>query len=175
VIGALAGALNERTPWLPAPFSDAASGPSGKRDIQTTIRAGIARVDANNSLRAPQYLIVHPEFPLRVKMEASAAATQVSFPVRKRTLVRSLVPSVRSNNTRSTCGSYRPQSNFLGQRCRRDRDASVPGPNKALRNRFGPISSCSKGATEMPSGRRARRRATLVLRRLNGSLRRSCS
>ena len=74
-------ALNARTRLrrlLPAPFSDAASGPSGKRDLHTTIRAGIARVDANNSQRAPQYLIVHPEFPLRAKMEASAAATQVS-------------------------------------------------------------------------------------------------
>ena len=41
------------------------------------------------------------------------------------------------------------------------------------RNRSGPISPCSNGATKIPSGRRASSRARLVLRRLNGRARRS--
>src|ERR1035438_7215464 len=36
------------------------------------------------------------------------------------------------------------------------------------RNRSGPISPCSNGATKMPSGRLASKRAKLVFRRLKG-------
>ena len=44
---------------------------------------------------------------------------------------------------------------------------------QAARNRSGPISPASKGVTNMPSGRRARRRARFVFRMLKGSCRRS--
>src|ERR1700722_7606258 len=39
---------------------------------------------------------------------------------------------------------------------------------QTARKRSGPISPCPNGATKMPSGHRARSRARLVLRRLNG-------
>src|SRR5579862_8314322 len=44
---------------------------------------------------------------------------------------------------------------------------------QAARNRSGPISPCSNGATKMPSGRRANRRSRLAFRMVSGRARRS--